>query len=184
MNILDVVFLVVLLISAVSGFIKGFILSIASFAGFLLGIIISFRFAGDIQQWLMTFTGAEGRYLYFVAFLICFAVVVALVHALGKIIEKAVKLVALGFLNRLGGLALGILKTMLIFSALIYALSYIDPDKRLITIEQQDGSIFYKPLEEMLPAILPFIQYHLLEENEDTIEGIDVYAGSVGMQIC
>ncbi len=174
MNILDVVFLVLLLISAVSGFIKGFILSVASFAGFLLGIIISFRFAGDIQQWLMAFTGAEGRYLYFVAFLICFAVVVALVHLIGKMVEKAVQLVALGFVNRLGGAALAILKTMLIFSALIYALSYIDPEKRLITIEQQESSLFYRPLEKMLPAILPFIQYHILEKDEDTIEGIVV----------
>ena len=174
MNILDVIFLVLLLISAVSGFVKGFILSIASFAGFLLGIIISFRFAGDIQQWLMTFTGAEGRYLYFVSFLICFAVVVALVHVLGKMVEKAVQLVALGFLNRLGGAALGVLKTMLIFSALIYALSYIDPEKRLITLEQQESSLFYQPLEEILPVILPFIQYHILDNDEKTVEGVAI----------
>ena len=172
MNILDVVFLILLLISAVSGFIKGFILSIASFIGFFLGIAVSFRLADDVQQWLMTLTGAEGRYLYFIAFLICFTVVVALVHVLGKIIEKAVKLVALGFLNRLGGAALGILKTMLIFTALIYALSYIDPDKRLISIEQQESSLFYRPLENMLPFILPFVQYHIMEMDGGEDEGI------------
>lgn len=173
MNILDVVFLVLLLISAVSGFIKGFILGVASFLGFLLGIVLSFRFAGDVQQWLTVFTGAEGRYLYFVAFLICFAVVVALVHVLGKIVEKAVKMVALGLLNRVGGAALGILKTMLIFSALIYALSYIDPEKRMITTEQQESSLFYRPLEQLLPAILPFIQNHILEMDGDAVEGIE-----------
>lgn len=172
MNILDVVFLILLLISAVSGFIKGFILSIASFIGFFLGIAVSFRLADDVQQWLMTLTGAEGRYLYFVAFLLCFVVVVALVHVLGKVVEKAVKMVALGFLNRLGGAALGILKTMLIFSSLIYALSYIDPDKRLITIEQQESSLFYRPLENMLPAILPFVQYHIMEMDGGEGEGI------------
>ena len=172
MNIIDVVILIFLLISAISGFIKGFVLSIASFIGFFLGIMISFRLADDVQQWLMVLTGAEGRYLYFIAFLICFSVVVALVHVLGKIIEKALQMVALGFLNRLGGAALGILKTMLIFSALIFALSYIDPDKRLITIEQQESSLFYRPLEKMLPAILPFIQYHILEVDEREVEGI------------
>ena len=174
MNILDVVFLILLLISAVSGFVKGFILSIASFIGFFLGIAVSFRLADDVQQWLMTLTGAEGRYLYFVAFLICFTVVVALVHVLGKIIEKAFKMVALGFINRLGGAALGILKTMLIFSALIYALSYIDPDRRLVTIEQQEGSLFYRPLESMLPAILPFVQYHIMQMDGGEDEGIVV----------
>ena len=170
MNVLDVVFLILLFISAITGFIKGFILSIASFIGFFFGIMISLRLADDVQLWIMALTGAEGRYLYFVAFLICFAVVVALVYIVGKIIEKAVKLVALGFLNRIGGAALGILKTMLIFSALIYALSYIDPEKRLITIEQQESSLFYRPLENMLPAILPFIQGHIheMEEGEST----------------
>lgn len=177
MNILDVVFLILLIISAVSGFIKGFILSVASFAGFLLGITISFRFAGDVQQWLMAFTGAEGRYLYFVAFLICFAVVVALVHVLGKMIEKAVSMVALGLFNRFGGAALGILKTILIFSALIYALSYIDPEKRLITTEQQDSSLFYRPMEKVIPAILPFIQDHILDKDGNTEDGREANQG-------
>ena len=174
MNIIDVVILILLLISAISGFMKGFILSIASFIGFFLGIVISFRFAGDVQQWLMTLTGSEGRYLYFVGFLICFAVVVALVYIVGKIIEKAVEMVALGFLNRVAGAALGILKTMLIFSALIYALSFIDPDKRLITLEQQEGSLFYHPMEQLLPAILPFIQVHIREMNGMGSDEIEV----------
>ena len=177
MNIVDVIFLILLLISAVSGFIKGFILSVASFAGFFLGIAISFRFAGDIQQWLMAFTGAEGRYLYFVAFLLCFTVVVALVHVVGKMIEKAVNLVALGFFNRVGGAALGILKTVLIFSALIYALSYIDPEKRLITIEQQESSLFYGPMEKVLPSILPFIQGHILGNDENIEDGREANQG-------
>ena len=174
MNIIDVIFLILLLISAVSGFVKGFILSIASFVGFFLGIMISFRFAGDVQQWLMVITGAEGGYLYFVGFLICFAVVVALVYMLGKIIEKAIEMVALGFINRLAGAAFGMLKTMLIFSALIYALSYIDPEKRLITTEQQESSLFYRPLENLLPIILPFLQLHILEM--DGIEGEGIVA--------
>jgi membrane protein required for colicin V production len=172
MNIIDVVILILLLVSAVSGFIKGFVLSIASFVGFFLGIIVSFRLAGDVQQWLMILTGAEGRYLYFIGFLICFAVVVALVFMVGKILEKAIELVALGLLNRIAGAAFGMLKTMLIFSALIYALSFIDPEKRLITTEQQESSLFYQPLENLLPAILPFIRRHILEMDGKTGEGL------------
>ncbi len=163
MNVIDIIILVFLLISAVSGFIKGFILSVASFIGFFLGIIVSFRLAGSVQQLLMAITGSEGRYLYFVGFLLCFALVVALVYLVGKIIEKAVKIAALGLLNRIAGAAFAALRSLLIFSALICALSYIDPQDRLITPKQQESSIFYQPLEKILPALLPFIRHSLVE---------------------
>ena len=163
MNTIDIIILVFVLISAVSGFIKGFILSIASFIGFFLGIIISFRLAGSVQQLLMTITGSEGRYLYFVGFLLCFALVVALVYLLGKIIEKGVKMVALGLLNRVAGAAFAALRTLLVLSALIYALSYIDLEDRLITLEQQESSLFYQPLEKILPIVLPFIRHGMDE---------------------
>lgn len=163
MNVIDIIVLVLLLISAISGFIKGFILSIASFIGFFLGIIVSFRLAGTVQEILMAVTGSEGRYLYFAGFLLCFALVVALVHLVGKVIEKAVKMAALGFLNRIAGAVFGALRSLLVLSALIYALSYIDPQDRLITPEQQDSSLFYQPLEKILPAFLPFIRYSLEE---------------------
>ena len=166
MNVIDIVILLLLFISSVSGFIKGFILSIASFIGFFLGIIVSFRLAGSIQELLMAITGSDGRYLYVVGFLLCFALVVALVHLIGKIIEKGIKMVALGFLNRIAGAAFGALRSLLILSALIYALSYIDPEDRLITVEQQEGSVFYQPLEKILPALSPFIRHSLDEIGE------------------
>lgn len=168
MNLIDIVILISLIIAAISGFIKGFIISMASFAGFLLGIILSFRFAGSVQQLLMEITGSEGRYLYFVGFLICFGLVVVVVHLIGKAIEKIVKAVALGFINRIAGAGFGVLKTVLIFSALIYALSYIDPKDRLITPDQQENSIFYQPFEKILPSMLPFLR-HQLEELEERI---------------
>ncbi|MBW6491414.1 MAG: CvpA family protein [Lentimicrobium sp.] len=166
MNIIDAVIFISLIIAAITGFFKGFIISVASFVGFLLGIILSFRFAGSVQQLLIEITGSEGRYLYFVGFLICFALVVVIVQLIGKAIEKIVKAVALGFLNRITGAGFGVLKSLLIFSALIYALAYIDPKNRLITPEQQKNSLFYQPLEKLLPSILPFIRHHLEELDE------------------
>jgi membrane protein required for colicin V production len=171
MNIIDILILISLIIAAISGFMKGLILSVASFVGFFLGIIVSFRFAGSVQQILMDLTGSEGRYLYFIGFLICFVLVTLVVHFIGKAIEKAVELVALGFLNRLTGAAFGVLKSLLVFSALIYALAYIDPDKRLITLEQQESSFFYQPLEKILPSVLPFIRHHLEEIDEAITPG-------------
>lgn len=166
MNIIDIVILISLIIAAISGFMKGLVLSVASFVGFFLGIIVSFRFAGTVQQILIDLTGSEGRYLYLVGFLICFVLVTIAVHFIGKAIEKLVEMVALGFLNRLTGAVFGVLKSLLVFSALIYALAYIDPDKQLITLEQQQSSFFYQPLEKVIPSVLPFIRHHLEEIDE------------------
>lgn len=172
MNIIDIVIFISLIIAAISGFIKGFIISAASFIGFFLGIIISFRFAPDVEQFLIAVTGANGVYMYFVAFLICFALTGIIVHIIGKAVEKVVEMAALGFLNRVAGAVFGILKSLLVFSALIYALAYIDPEKRIITPEQQEQSLFYKPLEKILPAVLPFIR-HQIDQIEEKIEPED-----------
>jgi membrane protein required for colicin V production len=173
MNIIDIVILISLIIAAISGFMKGLVLSVASFVGFFLGILVSFRFAGSVQQILMDLTGSEGRYLYLVGFLICFVLVTIAVHLIGKAIEKVVEMVALGFLNRLTGAAFGVLRSLLVFSALIYALAYIDPDKRLITIDQQENSFFYQPLEKILPSALPFIRHHLEEMDNAITPAVD-----------
>lgn len=49
MNAFDLFILIVLLIAAAAGFFKGFVLSLTSLVGWLLGLYVSFRFASVVQ---------------------------------------------------------------------------------------------------------------------------------------
>lgn len=168
MNYIDIFILIIVIGAAVMGFSKGLIIGIASLAGMVLGIILSLRFAGYIEVVLQNMFNSHSPVMYIIAFAICFILVVIAVHAIAKSIEKIVEIAALGFLNRLGGAAFGILKALFLLSALIYFISLFKPDHPLVSPERIENSRFYKPLEGFLPAVLPFLKSKLKEFNDNT----------------
>ncbi|MCB9014923.1 MAG: CvpA family protein [Lentimicrobiaceae bacterium] len=158
MNYIDIFILAILAIAAVKGFSKGLVIEVASLAGMVLGVILSLKFAGYVELILKDLFSSQSSWMYFLAFLCCFALVVIVVHAIAKSIEKIVEIAALGFLNRFAGAAFGILKSAFVLSAIIYFIVLFNVENRLISREQQEKSMFYKPLEGFLPAVLPFLK--------------------------
>lgn len=142
MNAFDLFILIVLLIAAAAGFFKGFVLSLTSLVGWLLGLYVSFRFASVVQLWLQAKTGYESSLMYIVAFVLCFVAVVIVMYLIGKSIQKIVEIAALGFFNRLAGAAFGVLKISLLLSALIYLTATVDPGEHLITPQKKSNLFF------------------------------------------
>ncbi len=172
MNAFDLFILIVLLIAAAAGFFKGFVLSLTSLVGWLLGLYVSFRFASVVQLWLQAKTGYESSLMYIVAFVLCFVAVVIVMYLIGKSIQKIVEIAALGFFNRLAGAAFGVLKISLLLSALIYLTATVDPGEHLITPQKKEQSFFYRPLSMFLPAVLPFMhdKWELITPRSDENE--------------
>ncbi|MDD2529324.1 MAG: CvpA family protein [Lentimicrobiaceae bacterium] len=158
MNVFDLFILIVLLIAATAGFVKGFVLSLTALAGWIIGLYISFKFASLIQFWLQSKTGYESSLMYILAFILCFGAVVVVMYLIGKSVQKIIEMAALGLFNRLAGAVFGVLKISLLLSALIYLLATVDPGEHLITPEKKAQSYFYKPVAMLLPAVLPFMQ--------------------------
>lgn len=161
MNYIDIVILIFVVIAAIKGFTRGLIISLASLAGLILGIIFSLRYAGNLAINLQHIFGSNSQVLFFASYAICFLIIVIFVHFVGKSLEKVIEIAALGFINRLAGVAFGIAKTLFIFSAIIYLVKIADPQSRLIKPETKQDSYFYQPLEWLLPATLPFLKSQL-----------------------
>jgi len=177
MNYFDVILLIFLGISAIKGFSKGFIIGLASLAGLVLGIIFSLKYAGNLAINLQHMFGNHSTLLFIAAYAICFIIIVILVHIIAKSIEKVIEIAALGFANRIAGAAFGIVKTLFVFSAIVYLLKIADPQSHLIKSETKKNSYLYQPLEWLLPSTLPFLKAQLErvngnpDEEEDLIEG-------------
>jgi len=167
MSYIDIFILIIVVVAAISGFSKGLIIGMASLAGLVLGIVLSLKFAGYVEIALKNMFDSHSVFMYIIAFAVCFGLVVLAVHAIAKSIEKVVEIAALGFLNRLGGAAFGILKALFLLSALIYFITLFSPDNQLISPLQKEKSRFYKPLEGFLPAVLPFLNEKLKELNDE-----------------
>jgi membrane protein required for colicin V production len=80
----------------------------------------------------------------------------------------------LGILNRLAGMAFGILKSLLILSVVLVVFDRINSDVTIIPKEKIDDSRLYKPIRNLTPSIFPFIKGWIndvgIDEGKGTID--------------
>lgn len=153
-NFLDLIIGLPIVLMAISGFRNGFIKEIASLVALLLGLYFAIYFSDVVADWLLQYFDISHRWLFIVAFILTFIVVVLLVSLIGKLLSKIASLAALGFLNRFIGLVFGILKGIVIMSALIMLFEMIDSKASILKKDIKEGSLLYRPVEGVVPYIL------------------------------
>lgn len=171
-NYIDLFLLLPLIWAAYKGFRKGLVLEIASLVSLICGIYIAVKFSGFVGGKLSNHLNVTEQWLGIIAFIITFIAVVMLIHLLGKILEKTIRLIALGFANRLGGAVFSVLKTALIISFILFLFQQLDESFSIISPETKEGSLLYTPLQKVAPNLLPVIQdlelQNYLNESDST----------------
>jgi membrane protein required for colicin V production len=157
MNWIDLVIVVILILAMVSGFINGLIREVASLAALILGIWGAIKFSGFTAAKLYDFFDMSGHYVGIIAFLITFGIIVVIIHFIGILADKIADAAALGFVNRLLGIAFGLFKTVLILSVFFVILKAIDARRPFLPRERLEQSIFFNPISDIAPAIFPII---------------------------
>lgn len=155
MDFLDILLGIPLLWAIYKGFTKGFMVEVASLAGLILGIYFAIHFSNFSTDFLREVFGFNGRYLHFIAFVLTFLVVLGVMHLLGKVLEKMVEMVAMGYMNRIAGAVFSIAKTAFVLSILLFLLNSLDPYQKIIKPEKKQKSLLYTPVEKFAPWILP-----------------------------
>lgn len=158
MNSIDVFILVIAGLGALQGIFKGFILSITSLLGLILGYYLSLRFAWYIESLLRSSTHINSHLLHLLAFVLCYALVIILMYIIGKSLQKMLELTPLGCVNRVAGALFGMFKGLLLVSALIYVLEIADKSGVLIKPETKEASYFYKPIASLIPSLVPQVK--------------------------
>ena len=173
MNYIDLVLGLLLIVAAIQGFRKGFIIELASLAALILGIWGGIKFSGLTADFITKHTGYQSEHLSAIAFFITFIVIVILIHLMGKMLDSIVKAVFLGFLNRLAGIIFGVLKTAIILSILLLLFDDIDENVHLLPAKQKEESKIYTPMKQIVPTLFPFIKLWNTKE-EDKKKDINV----------
>lgn len=125
MTALDFIILIPLVYFGYQGFRKGLIVEISSFLALIIGLIGAFKLMYVAADYLQQNFEINSKYLPFLGFLLVFLVLIFAVHFVGKMVEKLLKLVALGLANRLAGLAFGLIKGTFVVSIILWLLSQI-----------------------------------------------------------
>jgi membrane protein required for colicin V production len=147
MNFIDIVLIIPLVYAAWKGLRKGFVIEVFTFLAFFVGIYAGVHFSEFASEKLSERFDFNNDYLPAVSFTVTFLAVGAIVFFAGKAIEKVVKVTALSPMNKMSGLVFGALKMLLILSVLLSIVESYSEKNDLISQEERDNSILYKPIK-------------------------------------
>ncbi len=117
MNWLDILLIVLLFIPTFIGLRKGLIKTALYFAGLLIGIVL----AGHLYQPFSKIFGfiSNENIAYILAFILILVLVMIAAFFLSRLLKSIIKIVMLGWVDHVGGAALGFLSGFILLSAIL-----------------------------------------------------------------
>ena len=161
----DIIISSVLLFFSFNGFRNGFIVEIGRIISIIIGFIVSSKFHFLLLPYIKIYI-TEEKLQTMVAYIACFIITVIIVSIVIQIIQKFIDLIFLGWLNRILGFLLGLLKGFLVVSIMIFIIQSIP-----FTLDKEDSiknklennSIMYQICNHVKELIIltPPIQNHI-----------------------
>jgi len=170
MNVIDLVFLILLLWAAYKGFTKGFIIQLATLAALLLGIVGAIKFSDITSGYIVKHFEISQQYLQILSFAITFIIIVILVHFLARLINKLLDAIALGIVNRILGIIFSVLKTAFIISIVLVLVNKADKAYKFIPDQTKNNSLLYNPLSNFAPMIFPYLNFNKWKQQIEEID--------------
>ena len=154
LNYIDYIIIVLLVLFVIHGYRKGIIIGLATIAALVLGIYAAVHFSNYLDTTLMEHLHPSRKWLPVLSFSITFLLVVIAVMIVAKLTEKLVDVVGMGFFNRLGGAALGVVKGFILISILLFLITSVDPKGKWLTDQDKKASFFYSRVAGVFPKLM------------------------------
>jgi len=151
MNYLDIIIATPLLYGLIKGFSNGLIKEVTALVALLAGVYVAINFSLYLEPKVADVLGGYKQFVSIIAFAILFLISVLCVKAIGFMLEKLTKALALGIISRFLGGIFGMLKVIVIFSFLLFVIT----DYNLINKNIKDDSVLYWPLFDITEGITP-----------------------------
>ncbi len=161
----DLALIIILAWTAIRGYMKGFISSIATLAALLLGIWGASTLFASFGDFIKRGFSLNTQYHHLIAFSILFILIIVLVLLTGKLVEKLVDNLSLGIVNRIAGAIFGVLKTLFFISILLVLLNKIEASIKIIPEKQKQNSFLFLPLSNFAVKMFPYLQFNNFKNN-------------------
>src|SRR6266700_944762 len=102
--IIDLIALILLIMAIIKGWHRGFLIAVLSMLAFIIGIAAAMKLSVLVSGYLNNAVNISAKWLPVLSFILVFVVVVLLVRAGANLLEEAVEMAFLGWLNKLGGI--------------------------------------------------------------------------------
>jgi len=156
MNYLDIIIAVPLLYGLIKGFSNGLVKEVTSLLALFIGVYVAINFSEYLEPKFINILDGYHEFVPVLAFGVLFLVSVLCIKALGFIVDKLTKALALGIFSRLFGGVFGFLKVVVIFSFLLFVIT----DYNLVNKQTKEDSVLFKPLSDISRIITPQLKKH------------------------
>ena len=147
---IDFIAIGLIILSIIKGFKNGLVVAVFSLLAFIIGLAAALKLSAVVAEYLGTNTNISQRWLPILAFAIVLFVVVLLVRLGAKAIERGLRMVMLGWLNKLGGMVFYFLLYFFIFSILLFYATQL----HIIKPETVQTSVTYPIIYPMAPVVM------------------------------
>ena len=155
MNYFDIIIIIPLLWGAFKGFKKGLIIEIASLVALFLGVWGGVKFSSISAEYLSEMFDISEKIMPLISFAITFILIVIAVFTLAKLLQKFIKMVALGLVNKITGAIFGLLKFALIISVILNLVNNVNAEVNFIEPEMKNSSLLYEPVSKIALVLIP-----------------------------
>ena len=155
MGVIDIVIVCFFLPALFFGIKNGMVKQLVALAVIYFGIVLSLRFATPVSLWVLEHVKMTEFWAKAVSFVLIFFVVALVLSLFGRIIEKIIKITLLGWLNKLLGVVMTFILTILLLSVVVYLVDSANNLLEFIPKEKLEESRFYPALLQLSQEVFP-----------------------------
>lgn len=158
MNILDIIILVCIVPAVIVGICKGFISQAMALCSILVGVWASSRFANVVAGWISGYLSISAPVVKVISFILILVVVIVLLYLIGKMLEGVVKLVMLGWVNRLLGALFALAACVLALGVAVLAFNALNNAFHLVKPSVISDSVLYPVIKDIADSVFPYLK--------------------------
>src|SRR3982751_6215 len=121
--IIDIIFFILFVLAIFKGISRGLIVAIFSFLAIIIGVAAAMKLSYIVANWLQHSFNTGKQWLPILSFLIVLIAVIILVRWIANLIQAAINVAMLGWLNKLGGVVLYLLIYLFMYSIFLFYLT-------------------------------------------------------------
>lgn len=140
-------------------------MEIARLIALLAGVYLAARFSTLLSEYIYKNTTITWEFLPIVCFGLILVSVIVLVYFFGKVLEGAVKLVAMGWADKAAGAFFGLLRGAFLVSLLLLMMSRFSLLDTFNDSDTATNSYLYGPIQSIAPFVMPILD----EIDRDTL---------------
>lgn len=160
---LDIILILCFVPFLITGFRKGFAVQLCAVASIVLGVWLSFRFSKQLCLWLSPYLHVSGTVMQIIAFIIVMIVVILALYLLGKLLKGVIKLVMLGWLDRLLGVVFSLANGLLVMGILIILFNTLNNCLNLVNNDFFSDCRVYNFIKDLAYRLFPYFKELLIK---------------------